>query len=89
MRTLGASRRQVLSALLVEFAGVGLLAGLLAAALANALGFWMGQRLFDITLGLALWPWAVGLLAGPLLLGGVAWLAGRPLLSVPPMRVLR
>ena len=89
MRTLGASRRQVLGALLVEFGGIGLLAGLLSALLANGLGFWLGQRLFGIALGLAPWTWLAGLVAGPLLLGGIAWLAGRPLLAVPPLRVLR
>ncbi len=89
MRTLGASRRQVLSALLVEFGGIGVLAGLLSALLAQGLGIWLGQRLFGIVLGPDLWLWLVGLLAGPLLLGGIAWLAGRPLLAMPPLRILR
>ena len=89
LRTLGASRRQVRLSLLTEFGAIGLLAGLLAAMVASGLGIWLGWRLFGIQLTVAPLSWLAGPAIGILLFSSMAWLASRPLLSRPPMRVLR
>jgi putative ABC transport system permease protein len=89
LRTLGASRRQVRLSLLTEFGAIGLLAGLLAAMVASGLGIWLGWRLFGIQLTVAPLSWLAGPAIGIVLFSSMAWLASRPLLSRPPMRVLR
>lgn len=89
LRTLGASRRQVLSSLLAEFMLIGLLAGLLAAGLSNLLNTLLAKELFGLNSGLNLSLWLIGPLSGTLLVGLVGYLASRPALATPPLRVLR
>ncbi len=89
MRALGASRSQVLAAQRAEFMALGLLAGLLAAAGASAIGFLVARQVFQFSYHINHWIW----LAGPLL--GVACVAvnmvagARAALSRPPMLALR
>jgi len=89
LRTLGASRGQVRSALLVEFGGIGLIAGLVAMLVANGVGFWLGAQVFGIQYRPGLSAWLAGPLAGVVVLVLLAWLASRPLLSRPPAGILR
>jgi putative ABC transport system permease protein len=89
LRTLGASRQQVRLSLLTEFGTIGLLAGLISALVASGLGLWLGWRLFGIHITLDYLSWIAGPLIGLLVFSGMAWLASRPLLSRPPIRVLR
>ncbi len=89
MRALGASRSQVLAAQRAEFVALGLLAGLLAAAGATAIGFLIARQLFELAPQVNHWVW----LAGPLL--GVACVAvnmvagARAALNQPPLIALR
>lgn len=89
LRTLGASRQQVRGALLLELGSIGLFAGLIAALVGNGMGVWLGVDLFGIRMSPGLLTWLAGPLAGLLVFAGMAWLASRPLLSQPPIRVLR
>ena len=89
MRALGASRAQVLAAQRAEFVALGLIAGLLAAAGATAIGLMIAQQVFNFAYHVNHWVW----MAGPLL--GVACVAvnmlagARAALERPPMLALR
>ena len=89
MRALGASRRQVLASQRAEFVVLGLLAGLLAAAGASAIGLLIAQKVFQFPYQINHWVW----LAGPLLgLGCLAFnlrAAARAVLGTPPLVALR
>ena len=89
LRTLGARRRQLSQAMLVELAVVGGIAGLIAAACAMALGQVIARRVFDLDLPLNFFLPALSTLAGALLAVAVGWFAVRRLLEAPPLLALR
>lgn len=87
-RAMGATRGEVRSALLAEFAFLGALAGLLAAIVAVVAGQLVSKYIFEVSLPI---DWALLLLAPLLAAIGVAtagWLAARSVLQTPPVRVL-
>lgn len=88
MRTLGASRGQLLRAVLAEFGLLGLICGVLSALLAAVAGYLVAVELFDLPgrIGGAVWWLGIGAGAGVVTL--VGWLATRRLLGVPPLQVL-
>ncbi|MDN8645650.1 FtsX-like permease family protein [Stenotrophomonas indicatrix] len=89
LRTLGATRRQLRGAVLVEFGALGALAALLAVGAAAVIGVAVSQKVFELPL-LPPWP---GLLLGGLL--GIAlsllagWLGTRRILHTPAALALR
>ena len=89
MRTMGASRGQLARANLAEFAVIGALAGLIAAAGANALGYTLAARVINVGYTFSPMLWAIGI--GGTVLG--VMLAGhlgtRHVLRIAPLRVLR
>lgn len=88
-RTLGASRRVVLQGLIAEFAVLGLLAGVLAAAGASVLGWGLAQQVFDFPYRPDPLLWLAGAAAGVFGVG-LAGLAGtRAVLDQPPLATLR
>jgi len=89
LRTLGAGRRQLLGGMAVEFAGIGLIAGLIAASGAAAAGYMLAEHLFHFSyhVNVALWWWGGG---GGALSVAVAGLWGtRFILRRPPWQTLR
>ncbi|MEG0186269.1 MAG: FtsX-like permease family protein, partial [Stenotrophomonas sp.] len=72
LRTLGATRRQLRGAVLVEFGTLGALAALLAVGAAAVIGVVVSQKVFELPL-LPPWP---GLLLGGLVGIGLSLLAG-------------
>ena len=89
LRTLGAGRRQLLGGMAVEFAGIGLIAGLIAASGAAAAGYMLAEHLFHFSyhVNVALWWWGG---AGGALSVAVAGLWGtRFILRRPPWQTLR
>jgi len=88
MRTLGASRRHLVRAVIAEFGLLGLIGGVLAAALASISGYLIAVELFNLPGRFGLATWLLGVGAGTLVVGLVGWLATRRLLAVPPMQVL-
>ncbi len=89
LRTFGARRSVVLNGVIAEFVTLGLLAGLLAAAGAVAVGQVLAVQIF----GLDYLPdWRVlagGPIVGALIVGLAGTLATRSVVTTPPVRTLR
>ena len=89
LRTLGASRRQVLASLFIEFTTLGALAGLLAAAGASAVGYVLAARVFELPYHPNPWVWLAGTLGGALGVGLAGTIGTRSVLRQPPLLTLR
>ena len=89
LRTLGARRRVVRESLLAEFATLGLLAGVLAAAAATLLGYVLTAHVFEFPYRWNGWVWLLGGGAGVLGVGLAGLLGARSALNQPPWRALR
>jgi len=89
LRALGATRRQLSQAQLIEFMLVGGLGGLLAATGAGLMGWGLATYQFKFAWTFSPWVWLAGLLAGALcaVIGG--WLGLRSVLNHPPLQTLR
>jgi len=89
MRSLGATRRQLARGLASEFLVLGLIAGVIGAAGAVAVGYGLAVHVFELDYRPGPALWLVGALAGAAAVG-LAGLALAPgLTRAPPMRVLR
>src|SRR5471032_63453 len=89
LRALGATRRQLAQAQLIEFSLVGALAGLLAATGAAAMGWALATYQFKFAWSFAPGVWVFGLLAGALCAIAGGWLGLRNVLKHPPLQTLR
>jgi len=89
LRTLGLRRRQLLLAAGAEFGTLGLLAGLLAALGASVIGYVLAEQVFDLAYRLNPWLWLTGLGGGALGIGLAGMAAVYPLLTRPPIEILR
>jgi putative ABC transport system permease protein len=89
MRTLGASRAQLRRAIVAEFAVLGLLAGVLAAAGATALGYFVATRLLHLPYAFGGSVWIAGAAAGALGTAIAGYLGTRSVINAPPLRALR
>lgn len=89
LRALGATRRQLSQAQLIEFMLVGGLGGLLAATGAGLMGWGLATYQFKFAWTFSPWVWLAGLLAGAIcaVIGG--WLGLRNVLNHPPLQTLR
>lgn len=89
MRTLGASRAQLARANIAEFAVIGALAGLIAAAGANALGYALASRIVNVGYTFSPTVWAVGIVCSIVGIAAAGYLGTRQVLRISPLRVLR
>jgi len=89
LRTLGARRRVVLAGVAVEFAALGLISGILAAAGASGVAWLLARRVFQLEFVADPWVWVAGLAAGLFVVGGTGVLATRTVVTHPPANVLR
>jgi putative ABC transport system permease protein len=89
LRTLGASRRTVLAGVLLEFALLGLVAGIIAAGAAAIGGQLIAAQLLEIPYRMDPVLWISGALTGALIVCIAGWLATRTALNPPPMQILR
>jgi len=89
LRTLGASRRQLVAAQIAEFVVLGALAGLLAATGAAATGYFLSDRVFQIPFTPNPLVWLIGIVGGALAVTLAGWLGTRGTLSQPPLAVIR
>jgi putative ABC transport system permease protein len=88
LRTLGASRRRVLAALVVEFVSLGVLAGLLAALIAQGVAYLLATRVFELDFVFDPLVLGAGLIAGGVLVGLSGVLATYSVVRQPPAGVL-
>lgn len=89
MRTLGASRSQLLRANLAEFAAIGALAGLIAAAGANALGSVLAFRILNLDFSFNVAVWVAGIICGAAGVAAAGYLGTRKMLRTAPLQSLR
>jgi putative ABC transport system permease protein len=89
LRTLGASRAQLTSVQLAEFAVLGALAGALAAGGATVTGYLLADRVFQIPYAANPWVWLYGIGGGALAVTFAGWLGTRRTLRTPPLAVMR
>jgi putative ABC transport system permease protein len=89
LRALGATRRQLSRAQWIEFALLGGLAGLLAAAGATAVGWSLAHFVFDFEWQFSPLVWVAGIVAGTLCVFIGGWASLRNVLTQPPLQTLR
>jgi len=89
LRTLGATRSQVLRIQAIEYAALGALSSLAGIILAHAAGWALARYVFKINFapGIAASAAALVIVCGVTLLTG--WLSGRGSVRKPPLEVLR
>lgn len=88
LRALGAGDRTIVLGLLAEYAVLGLVAGIVAAAAAQAIGWGLARRVFELPYVFSLPLWLAGALGGCLLVSLLGWLSLRHTLRTPPTRAL-
>ena len=88
-RTLGAKRRQLISAWVVEFAILGGLSGLFASMGASALGYVIGRFTLNLPYTFNIWIWLIGLFVGVIGVVVAGMIGTRSALTSPPILVLR
>jgi len=89
LRTLGADSRYLRRLHLTEFAALGLLSGLFAAAGAVLLGWVLARFVLEIPYQASVVIWPVGGLGGVLVVMLAGWLGTRRLAVLPPLVILR
>ncbi|WP_373988550.1 ABC transporter permease [Duganella sp. BuS-21] len=89
LRALGATRKQLSQAQLIEFTLVGALSGVLAASGAAAMGWALATYQFKFAWSFSPMVWLVGLVAGALCAIAGGWLGLRNVLRQPPLQTLR
>jgi len=89
LRVLGASRGQVLRAILAEFGLLGALAGAVGALAASVLGYALATQVFDLSYRPDPWLWVVGIVGGAVGVIVTGWLGTRAVLRRPPLDTLR
>lgn len=89
MRVLGASRKQVVLAMLVEFLCVGLLASVVAMLFTNITAYYLATLVLHIDYQFNVWLSVQGLLAAIVLVPFAAWLVARHQFNQPPRALLQ
>ncbi len=89
MRTLGASGGQLSRANLAEFAVIGALAGLIAAAGANTLGSVLASRILNLAFSFNWSVWVAGIVCGAAGVAAAGYLGTRRMLRTAPLQALR
>jgi len=89
LRTLGASRRQILNILLVEYLTLGILGASTGLLLAIGAAWALATFVFKIPFALAAGPLLAALTAVPLVTVATGLLISRGVLNHPPLAVLR
>jgi putative ABC transport system permease protein len=88
LRTLGAQAAQLRAIYLVEFALIGLIAGVVAAFGATALGWTVSTRVLNIPFQVNETLWIAGILVGTAGVALAGWLGTRRVAEQPPLQVL-
>ena len=89
MRTIGASRQMIRKLIIIEYASLGAMAGLLAGLGAEALIMLLQTQVFNVPTSLH-WPlWVMAPLFGMGLIGFTGWWSNRQVIVTPPLQILR
>lgn len=89
LRTLGAGRKLIMTSLLIEFAFIGLLAGVIATIGAELSLYYLQSEVFQQTFSLHYWVWIAGPLAGTVIIATLGFVATRKVVNSSPLAVLR
>lgn len=89
LRSMGASRRRVLTGVATEFVAIGMLAGVLATAGATIAAYFLATRIYNLDYEFNLALTLAGPVAGTLFVGIAGLLATRKVIGTPPVKVLR
>lgn len=88
MRVFGASRQQVSTAYIAEFAFIGLIAALVASIAANVLAYYISVRVLNIPFQFNFSVMLIGTIVATLIIPTAAWLGLRGFLNIPPRQLL-
>ena len=89
LRTLGASRKRVLSGVVVEFVAIGLLAGILASTGASLAAWYLAVNVYDLQYHFSPSLWLAGPILGMLFVGASGLAATWRVVTHSPVNVLR
>lgn len=89
LRTLGAGKKLILSSLMIEFAFIGIVAGVIATLGAEASLYYLQERVFEQDFHFHYWVWWSGPLVGMLVIAGLGVNSTRKVVSISPLNVLR
>ena len=89
LRTLGAGQKLIMTSLLIEFATIGFIAGLIATIGAEASLYYLQQEVFEQDFSFHYWVWPLGPLLGTLIIAGLGILSTRGVVRISPLNVLR
>ncbi len=89
LRTLGAGKKLILTSLLIEFASIGFVAGLIATIGAEVSLYYLQEQVFQQEFSLHYWVWAAGPLLGMLIIAGLGINSTRKVVQTSPLAVLR
>lgn len=89
LRTLGAGRKLILSSLLIEFASIGVVAGLIATLGAEASVYYLQEEIFEQEFSFHMWTWIAGPTLGMFIIAGLGMNSTREVVSTSPLNVLR
>ena len=89
LRTLGAGKKLILTSLLIEFASIGMVAGVIATLGAEASRYYLQEQVFEQDFYFHYWVWLSGPLIGMLVIAGLGVNSTRKVVSISPLNVLR
>ncbi|MDX1454800.1 MAG: FtsX-like permease family protein [Gammaproteobacteria bacterium] len=89
LRTLGATRQNVMAGVIAEFTLLGLLSAVLATVVAFVAGWALATQIFELDYQPGWGLWLIGLIAGTLWVSATGVLATRRVVRQPPLMTLR
>ncbi len=89
MRTLGASRRQMMVLQLAEFLAIGLLAGLIASVGAMSLAAVLSERVLNVPYLINWWIPVIGIVGGGVSIAAAGLFGTRQAVNAPPLATIR
>ena len=89
LRTLGAGKKLILTSLLIEFATIGMVAGVIATLGAEGSLYYLQEQVFEQDFNFHYWVWLAGPLLGMVIIAGLGMNSTRQVVSISPLNVLR